>query len=235
MNYDKFFLDNPDWLPYADLVVHPPEAKEILEWFEDCGQELLDRCLEMTRDGGGQVSRGALYVRIRREESRSKCGDKWATMLALQSPPGLQTNDTFWAGRKSWVDCFGEEYANRIKAGLARKGVHLKAGDEYMPELVRPDMGFGPKNPDPQAVVPFGGGRSYIKKLCETRGWACEGAVNVNHRQPEKDPLATENCKPMGLDLVAKKASAMVKKDPSMRKLSKRQLTEIVRDKHGAK
>lgn len=231
MNLDIWFRENEDWRPYADLVAVPPLPEEMMAEFSDISPEVLARHAEMVWECGGHVTRGAIYVRIRREDK--KAGDKWAAMLALQAPPGVQTTDTFWAGRKPWHEVFGTEYANRIKSGLAAKGVNLKAGDEYMPELVRPGMGFGPKNPDPEAVVPFGGGRSHIKSLCEKRGWACEGAINVEAREPDRDPLATDNCVKMAPKLVRQKALDMVKRDPSLRKLPRKELREMVLAKHG--
>jgi len=147
-------------------------------------------------------------------------------MLSLQAPPGINTSDTFWAGRKSWVSVYGEEYANRTKKALAAKGVNLKPGDEYMPELARHPN-------DPEAVIPFGNARGYIKNLCEKRGWGVDGAVTVKHREPEKDPLADENCAPMPMDLVRKKASAMVKKNPDLRYKTKAELRQMVLQKHG--
>jgi len=237
MDLDKFFRENEDWRPYADLVAIPPLPEELMKEFQDVSPEVLSRCMEFVKEGGGFVTRGAIYTRIRREDRKDKYkseGDKWATMLCLQQPPGVRTTDTFWKGRKTWVDVFGEDYANDVKKGLARKGVSLTAGAEYMPELVRPGMGFGRHNPDPEAVVPFGGARSYIKRLCEDRGWACNGAVETKHRQPETDPLAPENC-PLAPDIIRKKARQMVKQDPSLRKLKKGELREAVIAKYGPK
>lgn len=230
MDIDTFLTDNPDWVPFADLVVLPPSKDEIKKEFKRSGvsREVLDRCMEAVREGGGYVTRGAIYVRIRREDKRVRDADRWATMLSLQAPPGCQTTDTFWAGRKTWVEHFGEEYANNIKAQFKKQGVNLTANQEYMPELVRPGMGFGPHNPDPEAIVPFGGARSHIKKLCEDRGWAAEGAVNVKHRQPESDPLADENCTPMGEDLIRAKGRIALQDNPDAFKGMKRQ---EVRDK----
>ena len=235
MNLDVFFRDNEDWLPYSDLVIMPPSADEIKKEFRKKGgvsPEVIARCMECVREGGGVVTRGALYVRIRREEKRVRDSDGWATMLSLQAPPGLLTTDTFWAGRKTWVEHFGEEYANNIKAQFAKKGIHMGANEEYMPELVRP--GFGPHNPDPEARVPFGGARSYIKKLCETRGWASEGAVNTKHRQPEEDPLADENCLPMGEDLIRTKGRLMMQDSPEVFRGKKRgEVRDMILAKHG--
>jgi hypothetical protein len=235
MDLDRFFQENEDWLPYADLVALPPSREEILKEFKRRGgvnPEVLERCMEYTKEGGGEVTRGALYVRIRREDRKIRDSDMWATMLCLQSPPGLQTTDTFWSGRKTWVEHFGEDYANNIKANFARKGINVGPNQEYMPELVRP--GFGPHNPDPEALVPFGGARSYIKKLCESRGWGAEGAINVKARQPESDPLADENCVPMGEDLVRTKGRLMMQDNPEVFKgKNRREAREMILAKHG--
>ncbi len=234
MDLTTFFKDNEDWLPYSDLVVMPPSKEEIAKEFKRGGvsKEVLDRCLEVVSEGGGMVTRGAIYVRIRREEKRVYDADRWATMLCLQSPPGLQTTDTFWAGRKTWVEHYGEEYANNIKSQFAKKGINITANQEYMPELVRP--GFGPHNPDPEAIMPFDGARSRIKKLCEDRGWAAEGAVNVKHRQPEEDPLADENCVPMGEDLIRAKGRIALQDNPDAFKGMKRaEVRDTILAKHG--
>lgn len=214
---DTFFADNPEWRPYADLVVVPPSAEEIREEFPDADREVLDRA-----QGGGRIAVGTLYVRMRREGS----DDRFAAMLALQQPPRGETSDSFWAGRKHFSRVYGEEYANKIKGMLAKRGVNLKPGDEYMPELAR-------FRGDPEAVVPFGGARSYMRKLCEKRGWACEGAVNVEHRQPERDPL--ESAPRLAEDLIRDNARRMVAKDPSLKRLGKRELRQAVIERHGAK
>jgi hypothetical protein len=217
MTLDQWFSQNEDWRPYADLVVLPPLPEELMRLYHDVSPEVLARCGELVSENGGAVTRGAIYVRVRREDKNS--GDRWATMLCLQAPPGINTSDTFWAGRKSWVDVFGEGYANRVKAGLAKKGINLLPGQEYMPELVRP--GYGPHNPDPQAVVPFGGARSYIKRLCDSRGWSAEGAVTVKGREPESDPHTPGE---LGDDIVRQKAVQMIEKDPSLKKLTRRDI-----------
>lgn len=221
---ERWLTENPDWRPYVDLVVYPPSPDELTQEFSGISLEVLTRCGELVSECGGHVSRGAIYVRVRRENPKS--GDKWAAMLSLQAPPGIHTTDTFWSGRKSWVDVYGEEYANRTRKALAAKGINLKAGDEYMPELARHPN-------DPEAVIPFGNARGYIKRLCENRGWACDGAVTTKHREPEADPLADENCVPMGMDLVRKKASAMVRSNPALRSKTKAELRQMVLEKHG--
>lgn len=230
MTLDKFFQENEDWRPFADLVAYPPLPEELMQEFSDVSSEVLARCMEVVREGGGEVTRGAIYVRIRREkEERGQNADKWATLLCLNQFPGIRTTDTFWAGRKTWVEVYGESYANNVKRNLAKKGINLLPGQEYMPELVRP--GYGPHNPDPEAVVSFNNARGYIKSLCEKRGWASEGAVEVKSREPEQDPY--ENAPAMGEDLIRQKGRQMVEKNPQLRKLPRRELREKVLERFG--
>jgi hypothetical protein len=221
MSLDKWFAQNEDWRPYADLVALPPLQEELMREYKDVSSEVLARCGEAVWENGGTVTRGALYVRIRREDRN--CCDRWATMLCLQAPPGIQTSDTFWAGRKRWDEVFGEEYAATIKAKLARNGVNILPNQEYMPELAR-------YQGDPEAVVPFNGARSYMKKLCEKRGWAAEGSISVDHRQPDADPYEQT---PLAEDLIRRKGKDMVKKNPELKRLSRQDLRAVVLAKHG--
>lgn len=228
---DVWLKDNEDWRPHVDLVVYPPMPEEILKEFPNVSSDVLARCGELVVECGGHVTRGAIYVRIRREDK--KCGDRWATMLCLQAPPGLQTTDTFWAGRKPWHEVFGDPsskknntYINNVKQQLAKRGVNLKPNDEYMPELAR-FVG------DPEAVVPFGGARSYIKNLCEKRGWACDGAVSTSHREPERDELDDSNCVPLAPDLIKSKTRQMVSENPDLKMKSRSELRQMAIDKYG--
>src|SRR5687768_8456931 len=68
MDLERFFRDNGDWCAYADLVAFHPLAEEIMTEYHGCSPEVLARCMEMVSEGGGYVSRGAIYVRVRRED-----------------------------------------------------------------------------------------------------------------------------------------------------------------------
>jgi hypothetical protein len=217
MTPDQFFTDNPEWRPFADLVLYPPTAAEITAEFPDADPDVLAKCHR-----GGQIAVGTLYVRCRRQGS----DDRWAAMCALQTPPLGATNDTFWGGRKHFSEVYGEAYANHVKKLLKKQGVNLLPGQEYMPELAR-------FRGDPEAVVPFGNGRSYMKTLCEKRGWAIEGAVNVEHRGPELDPLADENCVPLAEEIIRSKARQEIAENPDLKRISKREMRERVLEKYG--
>lgn len=217
MTLDQFFTDNPEWRPYADLVAYPPTAAEIRKEFPDADRDVLAHC-----QAGARIAVGTHYVRMRREGNT----DRFAAMLALQSPPRGETTDTFWAGRKPWHEVYGERYANAVKAKLAKQGVNIGPNDEYMPELAR-------FQGDREAVIPFEGARSHMKNLCIRRGWAIEGATTVEGREPEFDPLADEHCVPMAEDLIRQGARRMIAKDPELKRLPKRELRERVLDKYG--
>lgn len=216
-DFDAFFRDHPEWKHYADYVVRPPCTEEIRGEFLDADSDVLGRCMEVFK---GPVSRGAAYLKMRLEGA----DDRMAATLACQQFPGVNTTDTFWAGRKPFHEVFGEEYANVVRRELAKRGVTLKPGDEYMPELAN-------RVGDPEAVVPFGGARSYIKNLCERRGWASEGAVTTEHRQPERDPF--EDSVPLAEDLIRKNTARVLQKDPSLKKMKPRELREKVIAEHG--
>lgn len=241
MNDDTWieeFLDaRPQFREHVDLLVVPPEFHEVVANFPeaDCEPDLRDgeyRFVRNAHDGKGHgITQLALYVIAR----RNLATHEFAMILALQKPPGIETNDTFWAGRKRFDQVFGEDYANGIRAGLLKKGINLGATGEYMPELVRPGMGFSPKNPDPEAVVPFGGGRDYIRRLCEKRGWACNGAVTTKDREPISDPHAPENCCPLHPKLVDELAIKECRKHPELQEKTKGELRQMIVDRHGRK
>ncbi len=231
----EFLEDRPQYREHADLLVVPPTIQEVVDEFPEaaCESDLAEGELRLAHgchDGKGHgLTVLSLYLIAR----RNLATHEFAMILAMQKPPGIETNDTFWAGRKRFDEVFGEDYANRIRSGLADKGINLGATGEYMPELVRP--GYGPKNPDPQAVVPFHGGRDYIRKLCEQRGWACNGAVNVKEREPLSDPHATENCHALHPKLVDQLAIQECRKNPDLQQKTKRELREMITERHGRK
>jgi hypothetical protein len=213
---DKFFFDHEDWRPYADLVAMPPTRDELAEEFPDAHTDVLAAC----EYGDGQITIGALYVRIRREGN----GDRFAAMLALQQAPRIMTDSVFFEGQKRLGDTFDEQYLKKITQAAIRNGYRPNPTDMYQPGLAR-------FRGDPEAFVPASGGRGYIKRLCEKRGWACEGAVSAEHRQPDRDPM--ESCVPMAESLIRENAQRMVQANPDLKRLNKRELRERVLQQHG--
>ena len=204
-----------------DLLFSPPDRLELQDEFGDVSPELLDRCLELLQNG--VATRGAHYWMMRKGGS----SDKFAAMIALQEGPGLSTDDTFFQGQKPLYDQFGsQKHLDRYIKAAKRHGFTPSPNATYFSSLARFPG-------DPEAFVTRAQGRSYIRKLCEKRGWACEGAVNVEHREPESDPLDKKNCKALGEDIISRRASQMAMENPKYKSMNRNELREAIISKHG--
>ncbi|SFH96782.1 hypothetical protein [Planctomicrobium piriforme] len=222
---EPFLKIHPHLRAHVDLLAVPPDAAEALAKYPQLEREpdLLERANRLVcHNGQGHgLTVLALYMVSRRKRS----SHTFAAMAAMQQSARVNTNDTFWSGRKHFSQVYGETYANDIKKKLAAQGVNMMAG-EYMPEIAR-------YRGDPEAYVPFSGARDHIRKVCEKRGWACEGAVNVKGREPEKDPHAPENGVALAEDLVVKKAGEIITKNPELKRKTKGEIRQMVTEKHG--
>jgi len=218
---EEFLGVHPEWIVCPEAIIAPPDEEELLEWYPELeGSELLSRHMEAMNQG---VSRGANYAQMRMNGSEHK----FAEMISLQKSPGLQTDAIFFSGHRTLYDQFGSQkhldrFVNTSKAHGFTPNAHAK----YFPELAR-------FQGDPEAYVTRSQGRSYIRKLCEQRGWECQGDVKVAKREPESDPLARENCKLLGEDIIRDRAMEMAKTDPSVLKMNRKDLRQKIIDKHG--
>ncbi len=220
--YLEFLQDNPDWAACEDLLIQPPDAEEIEKGYPDADRELLARCREML---GRYVTRGAQYTKMR-EAGES---DKLAAMVSLRKGPVLSTDDTFFQGMQPLYEQFGSQKAlDRNLAASKAQGFVPDKNAVYFPNLAR-------RKGDPEAYVTRAQGRAYIRKLLEKRGWSAEGAVSVKGREPETDPLDRKNCIPLADDVIQRYAGKMLEKDPSLKRLSRKELRAKVIEKHGPK
>lgn len=219
---ERFFDEHPEWLKDADLVYVPPSAREVVAEFPDSeGMDILRDENAMSSFG---VTKLANYVQIRRTGETHR----WALMLASQSGPALNTDSMFFQGMPRLYEQFGSQRAlDHVLKAAAKHGFKPNPTDIYQPGLAR-------FKGDPEAFVPATGGRGYIKKLCETRGWAVEGAVKVAARQPESDPLAPEKCVPLADDLVRARMRTAIAKNPELGRKPK-ELRAAIIAKHGSK
>lgn len=106
------------------------------------------------------------------------CSPSLADMLASASPPGCVTDATFLAGH-----CNGSQFSktpglgNRLRE-IAESQGQSTSGKVYLGSLA--------KYPgDPEAWVD---GRGDVKRVCEKRGWGCDGAVRVAPRDVGRLP-----------------------------------------------
>ena len=217
----EFFNSHPEWRQYADLVVMPPEPSEAIEEFEELdGSELTAHDDTMTSYG---VTRLALYAKMRRDGQRHR----FSEMIAMQQPPGCGITDkVFFQGVPRLAEQMGDRQLKTLVANARRHGFEPPADAIYQSGLARFPG-------DPEAFVTRSMGRHYIKRLCESRGWACDGAVSVSAREPEQDLLDDSQCLPMAPDLVRQNASRMARKNPELTRLTKKELRNKVLEQYG--
>lgn len=217
---EKFLQDHDHWRACPDMLVNPPTAEELSAWHPELDRELLDRCEEVIPPG---VTRGAVYARMRMAGESHKLSE----MVALQRCVGLDTDDVFFSGQKPLYDQFeSQKNLDRYLKTAKRHGHTPSVQSTYFPNLARFPG-------DPEAFVTRAQGRSYIRELCRTRGWACEGGVNVDSREPDSDPLSPENCQPMGEDIIRDRAASMIARDPSLKQMDRRELRQSIVATHG--
>jgi hypothetical protein len=220
---EKFLEQNPDWSKYPDLITNPPTAEELQVEFKDVDPEVLRRHGEWI---AALVTRGAFYFRARMQGS----SDRAAAMYALQKTARIETDDVFFQGAKPLYEQFESQQAlNRTLRESKKRGFTPDKNAIYYPNLAR-------FRGDPEAYVTRAMGRSYIRKLLENRGWSAEGGVNVKGREPESDPLDAKNCKPLGEDIVRRRMSEEIKKNPDLaRGKNRKELRQKIIERHGSK
>jgi hypothetical protein len=222
--FEEWLADHDEWRQCPDLIVSPPTVEEIetdfpevdaSEFFTDSGQPFLMKNSEW-------ITAIAHYARMRQNGQKHV----FAAMCAQERGPALMTDATFFEGNKRLGDNFDAGYLNTILTS-AKHNHNFTPGpyDQYHPGLAR-------FRGDPEAFVPPTGGRGYIKKLCETRGWAVEGAVNLEAREPEADPFDTAPA--LAPDLIARNAAnfAATKPDEAS-KMTRTQLRNHMIENHG--
>jgi hypothetical protein len=213
---ERFLEQHPEWSNDVDLLVAPPTAHELQQEYPEA-----EGCESDTDYGTSYgVTRRSLYMKLRRAGN----SHRFADMIACQRGPGLMTDSVFFAGIPKLAEQFRNDTQLQKVMKIAKShGYQPNPNDVYEPGLAR-------FQGDPEAFVPPSGGRGYIKRLCEKRGWACNGAVKVQHRQPAKDPL--ENCVPLAEDLIQGHMRSAIQKDPSLR-TKRKELRDKIIQTHG--
>jgi hypothetical protein len=214
----------PDWAEYIDLLIIPPDWSEVVEEFPECGRSSLKSYEHRVTSYG--IPCLALYVKMRREGT----AHKFAEMVATQAGPVLSTDDTFFAGFGTVYDQFqSQKHLKRYVDAAKKQGFTPGVNDVYMPGLAQ-------RPGDPAAWVSRAQGRGYIRRLLESRGYECNGKLSeIVARPPEDDPLAPKNCKPLGEDIIRRNIAKYQASDPSLRNKSRRELREMVIEKHSHK
>ena len=213
------FPSHREWL---DVLLIPPVAEEAVEQYPElCGSTLLEADHECVAPG---VTRLAFYYCLRRQGE----SHKMAEVIAAQEFHGVMTDDVFWQGMGMLGDNMRPQQLESLIASAKAQGFTPTAHHVYMPQLAR-------FRGDKQAFVSRSDGRSYIRKLLESRGWESDGAVRTSRRDPDSDPLDPKNCTPLADDIIHDTARDMLKKDPSLKRKSRSELRDMIVDKHGFK
>lgn len=152
----------------------------------------------------------------------------FAAMLVMQQPPACQTDATFFEGRGTLSDQLGKA-VNHYTHIAEQHGYRPGARDVYEPGLAR-------FQGDPEAFIPAVGGKGHVKRVLEKRGYRVKRSDSASHGLGvEAIQQPPPKAKRMGNDLIRDNAQKMIQQDPSLAKLSKRDLKEAVIEKHGPK
>lgn len=144
-----------------------------------------------------------------------------AAMTAMQSAPRCMTDREFLQGMGTLNDQFDgdEKYLKRVVASARSQGYNPSANDVYMANLAK----------FPGDKDAFVKGRGDIQRVCEERGLPSDGVVKLAGREqePKKVKLAP--------DIVDRMVREKVRRDPSLKKVSRKELKQEIVNKHGAK
>ena len=157
---------------------------------------------------------------------RNGVSPKLAEMFALQKAPQSLTDRELFQGYGPLESQFAGDPIGlaQVVRTAKRHGYKPNANDVYIAPLARFPG-------DPQAFVPPTGGRGYIKKLCEQRGWACDGVVKVKAKPLDKEPESI----PLAKDIVDEEVNARIQRNPDLKKKPRKELEAQVIEEHGSK
>jgi len=168
----------------------------------------------------------------------TKCGGKLygnlcrlCEMFAARRAPGSLTDREFFAGRGTLADQFqGEEwYLEKITKRYEQiTGQRPNYNAVYVPDLAD-------EPGDPAGFVDPTEGRRHIKKVCRLKNTTCRGLVRHDHVELDRDPLAAAKKGKIGPSLMKRLMKERLKRNPDLKKLSKRELKEKLTAEHTVK
>lgn len=165
----------------------------------------------------------AYYAKVRAQFPDSAPSEKLTEMLAARSAPKAQTDREFFAGQGTLADQFSgnDDQLNKVIGNAKKHGYKPQYTDTYVPALAK----FAG---DPAAFVSASGGRGHVQRVCERRGWTCNGSVNVKGRPSDPGPDTV-----LGENLVQEAVDNLSIKNPDLaRKATKRELREEAIHQH---
>ena len=159
--------------------------------------------------------------RISEEEFRKTVDkSKLTNMLRERKFPGIRDDTTFMAKRGTLADQLGPDLELVVKAAQ-EEGYTPSMHDVYLPSLAD-HIG------DRRAFIKQDGACGQVRKVCEDRGLACHGSVEV--KAPKKEE---QNEQGLGDDIVIESFLEMSKSDPKLKHASKDEIRQEVNKIHG--
>lgn len=146
---------------------------------------------------------------------RNGCGHGLAEILAFRQPPKARTDREFMMGLQNGQQFDGDEATACCFRDIAAADGVSVAGKYYETQLA--DFPG-----DPKAWVD---GRGDVARVCEERGFGCDGAVKVQGRK------APQNRVGLADDIVHDQVEMLVADDPSLAP-KRDELANQVREKH---
>lgn len=144
----------------------------------------------------------------------------------LESPPSVQTDDTFLAGVGSLESQIGDKrQLETITKNAMRAGYRPKPTDFYNPMLADYEG-------DPKAFLNHGQGKSHIKKVLESKGQWMDRDGDVHSHGPEKDPLHNPIHK-LSPAIVNRIKKNRIKENPDLAHADQRELEADIVATHG--
>ena len=207
------FIDaNPAFEKDIALLLVPPSPGEARDEFPDTPAYLLENPWEQIKPG---ITRLAFYVVQRRDGASAN----WAEITATQQCARVDTDAVFFSGLTGFGEQMSENDSKRmVKASQRLHGFTPPPGAIYFSSLAQ-------SKGDPAAYVTRSQGRSYIKKLIESRGGIMSRDGEVTWRQPESDPF--DSSTPIASDLLEDAVQRESKKNPG-KKVNRKELREKV-------
>lgn len=138
-------------------------------------------------------------------------------MLRDQCPPSSRTDREFLMGSENGRQFQGQEATGEAYKKVAESAGVSVTGKKYLSQLARYPG-------DPEAWV---SGRGDVQRICEKRGWGCNGLVDVKAADvgPRPDPEDLSD------DIVAEKMEAAIG-EADVRDVDLPSLEEKVRSQH---
>ena len=150
------------------------------------------------------------------EMRRAGQSHNMSEMLALRQSPCIKSDTTFLHGH-----CNGNQFEANPELGDHYKAIAAAAGVNVQGAVYKSGLARFPG--DPEAWVRD---RGDVKRLCEQRGWGCEGDVTVKRQDFEPEPDID-----VADDIVRDRMVQAIEANPDLAHTDQQELFEATKEK----